>query len=388
MTPGQWLGLLGGGQLGRMFCHAAQAMGYRVMVLDPDLEGPAASVADKHLCAAYDDAQALDSLADQCQAFTTEFENVPAQSLAILARRGHVAPGARAVEIAQDRMVEKTFIQSLGVQVAPHIAVNTLKDLDHVPSSLFPGILKASRLGYDGKGQVRVASLEQAKHAYIDHLDQVAAVLEGMVPFVEEISVVLARGRDGQCVVFPPARNVHHHGILAVSHISGQPSKVYEQAVASAQTIAEGLGYHGVLCVEFFVLADGQVVVNEIAPRPHNSGHYTQNACVTSQFEQQVRAMSGLPLGSTELLAPCVMLNILGDVWYPYDTDQRVEPDWASVLAIPNVSLHLYGKKEARPSRKMGHINVVDQNFAKAVDRANEVVEILNLPIRASLSSH
>jgi 5-(carboxyamino)imidazole ribonucleotide synthase len=368
-----------------MFCHAAQSMGYRVTVLDPDLEGPAASVADQHIRAAYDDMQALDALTDQCHAITTEFENVPSQSLAVLARRAHVAPSARAVEIAQDRIVEKTFIQSLGVQVAPHVAVNTLEDLDRAPHHLFPGILKASRLGYDGKGQVRVASLAQAKHAFVDNLGRVAAVLEGMVPFTEEISVVLARGRDGQCVVFPPARNIHHHGILAVSHISGQASKVYEQAIASAQTIAEGLGYHGVLCVEFFVLADGKVVVNEIAPRPHNSGHYTQNACVTSQFEQQVRAMAGLPLGSTELLAPCVMLNILGDEWYPYDTDERVEPDWASVLAIPNVSLHLYGKKEARPSRKMGHINVVDQSFAKAVERANEVVDMLNLPIRASL---
>jgi 5-(carboxyamino)imidazole ribonucleotide synthase len=385
IAPGQWLGLLGGGQLGRMFCHAAQAMGYQVVVLDPEVDGPAASVADQHICAAYNDVQALAVLSDQCHAVTTEFENVPAQSLAILARRAHVAPGARAVEIAQDRLVEKSFIESLGVQVAPHIAVNALQDLDHAPMALFPGILKASRLGYDGKGQVRVASLAQAQQAFVENLGQVAAVLEGMVPFVEEISVVLARGRDGQCVVFPPARNIHHHGILAVSHVSGETSKVYKQAVASAQIIAEGLGYHGVLCVEFFVLVDGQVVVNEIAPRPHNSGHYTQNACVTSQFEQQVRAMAGLPLGSTELLAPCVMLNILGDEWYPYDTDERVEPDWASVLALPNVSLHLYGKKHARPARKMGHINVVDQNFDNAVERANEVVDLLNLPVRATL---
>jgi 5-(carboxyamino)imidazole ribonucleotide synthase len=385
IAPGQWLGLLGGGQLGRMFCHAAQAMGYRVLVLDPDAEGPAASVADQHVCAAYDDMQALDALSEQCQAVTTEFENAPAQTLAILARRAHVTPSARAVEIAQDRLVEKTFIQSLGVPVAPHIAVNALQDLDHAPTSLFPGILKASRLGYDGKGQVRVASLAQTQQAFVKNLGQVAAVLEGLVPFVEEISVVLARGRDGQCVVFAPARNVHHHGILAVSHISGETSLVNERAIQSAQTIADGLGYHGVLCVEFFVLANGEVIVNEIAPRPHNSGHYTQNACATSQFEQQVRAMAGLPLGSTQLLAPCVMLNILGDVWYPYDTDEHVEPDWASVLAIPNVSLHLYGKKHARPARKMGHINVVDKSFAKAVERANEVVDLLNLPIRATL---
>ena len=385
IAPGQWLGLLGGGQLGRMFCHAAQAMGYRVLVLDPDAEGPAASVADQHICAAYDDMHALDALSEQCQAVTTEFENVPAKSLAILARRAHVAPSARAVEIAQDRVVEKTFIQSLGVPVAPHIAVNALQDLEHAPTTLFPGILKASRLGYDGKGQVRVASLAQTKQAFVENLGQVSAVLEGLVPFVEEISVVLARGRDGQCVVFPPARNVHDHGILAVSHISGETSLVNERAIQSAQTIADGLGYHGVLCVEFFVLANGEVIVNEIAPRPHNSGHYTQNACATSQFEQQVRAMAGLPLGSTQLLAPCVMLNILGDVWYPHGASERVEPDWASVLALPNVSLHLYGKSEARIGRKMGHINVVDQNFEQAVNRANQVVDLLRLPVHASL---
>jgi len=385
IAPGQWLGLLGGGQLGRMFCHAAQALGYRVMVLDPEVEGPAASVADQHICVAYDDMQALDTLLDQCHAITTEFENVPAQSLAILARRAHVAPGARAVEIAQDRVVEKAFIQSLGVHVAPHIAVNSLQDLEHVPVKLFPGILKASRLGYDGKGQVRVSNLAQVQQAFTNELGSVAAVLEGLVPFVQEISVVLARGRDGQCVVFPPARNVHHHGILAVSHVSGETSPVYQCAVQSAKTIAEGMGYHGVLCVEFFVLANGEVIVNEIAPRPHNSGHFTQNACVTSQFEQQVRAMVGLPLGSTQLLAPCVMLNILGDVWYPNGAAERVEPDWASVLALPNVSLHLYGKIEARQGRKMGHINVVDQNFGKAVERANQIVDLLNLPVRAFL---
>jgi 5-(carboxyamino)imidazole ribonucleotide synthase len=368
-----------------MFCHAAQALGYRVMVLDPDTEGPAASVADQHLCAAYDDMQALDALSHYCHAVTTEFENVPANSLAILARRAHVAPSARAVEIAQDRVVEKTFIQSLGVQVAPHMALSALQDLEQIPAELFPGILKASRFGYDGKGQVRVANLAQAKQAFTGDLGSAAAVLEGLVPFVQEISVVLARGRDGQCMVFPPARNVHHHGILAVSHIGGEKSLVYERAIHSARTIADSLGYHGVLCVEFFVLANDEVIVNEIAPRPHNSGHYTQNACVTSQFEQQVRAMTGLPLGSTQLLAPCVMLNILGDVWYPSSTSERVEPDWASVLALPNVSLHLYGKSEARIGRKMGHINIVDQNFEQAVNRANQVVDLLKLPVRASL---
>ncbi len=385
IAPGQWLGLLGGGQLGRMFCHAAQALGYRVMVLDPDVEGPAANVADQHLCAAYDDTQALAALSEKCHAVTTEFENVPAKSLAILARRAYVAPSARAVEVAQDRVIEKTFIQSLGVQVAPHIALNAQQDLEQAPAELFPGILKASRFGYDGKGQVRVANLAQAKQAFTHDLGGVAAVLEGMVPFVQEISVVLARGRDGQSRVFPPARNIHHHGILAVSHISGEKSLVYERAIHSALTIADSLGYHGVLCVEFFVLANGEVIVNEIAPRPHNSGHYTQNACVTSQFEQQVRAMAGLPLGSTELLVPCVMLNILGDVWYPTGTSERVEPDWSTVLALPNVLLHLYGKREARIGRKMGHINVVDQSFEQAVKRANQVVDLLRLPVRASL---
>lgn len=373
---------MGGGQLGRMFVHAAQSLGYRVLVLDPDEQGPAASVADQHLRAAYDDTQALAVMSDQCQAVTTEFENVPAQSLSILARRAHVAPGAKAVQVAQDRVLEKSFIHQLGVPVAPHVAVNTAQDLDAAAAALFPGILKAARLGYDGKGQIRVQNREQAKQAF-EQLGSVVCVLEAMVPFVAELSVVLARGQDGQCQVFPVAHNIHHDGILAVSHITGRRSPVQDKAIDAALTIASGLGYHGVLCVEFFVLANGDILVNEIAPRPHNSGHFTLNACVTSQFEQQARVLAGLPLGATRLLAPCVMLNLLGDVWFDPSTDQFREPDWATVLAWPNVCLHLYGKTQARRGRKMGHINVMGDTFEQAVDTANRVVAHLNLPAQA-----
>lgn len=384
VQPGQWLGILGGGQLGRMFCQSAQALGYRVLVLDPDDQSPAVDIADDHILAAYDDVQGLDELARRCQAISTEFENVPALSLQRLARRSHVMPAAGPVGIAQDRCEEKRFIQSIGVNVAPYAEVRSIEDLQRADKALFPGILKAARLGYDGKGQYRVASLTEAVNAY-HNMAGVPCVLEAMLELETELSVVLARDTNGHQVVYPVARNIHHNGILAVTHVDGQVDADTIGACQAAAAIAEGLGYHGVLCVEFFVLSDGSLVVNEMAPRPHNSGHYTQNACVTSQFEQQARVMAGLPLGATRLHSPAVMLNLLGDVWLQGTAGDRVEPDWDAVLAKPGTSLHLYGKREARLGRKMGHINVTAERFADAVETANQIVALLGLPVKATL---
>ncbi len=384
IAPGEWLGLMGGGQLGRMFCHAAQSLGYRVAVLDPAPEGPAASVADMHIQADYHDETALIKLAQRCRAVTTEFENVPAKSLLTLAAHCRVTPGSHAVEIVQDRIAEKAFIVSQGVAVAPYAAIRAESDLRAAGPHLFPGILKVARLGYDGKGQARVRSLDEALKAFAE-FGGVPCVLEAMLDLKQELSVVLARGLDGQCAVFPVAYNVHEQGILAVTTVDMQAAPMTARATEAALAIARGLKYEGVLCVEFFVLGDGQLLVNEIAPRPHNSGHFSMNACVTSQFEQQARVMAGLPLGSTRLLAPVVMLNILGDVWYPGVDDTQAEPNWAGVLAVPGTSLHLYGKREARRARKMGHVNCTGTTLADAVSHANQVVQVLRLPVSATL---
>lgn len=384
MAPvGSWLGLLGGGQLGRMFCHAAQSLGYRVALLDPDGASPAASVADLHIQAAYDDAAALARLADLCCAVTTEFENVPADSLRLLATRCRVSPAADAIAIGQDRNAEKAFIVQQGIAVAPHVAIRCGDDLQRAPAELFPGILKAARMGYDGKGQVRVTSREEALAAFAS-LGAVDCVLEALLPLAYEISVLLARGYDGHSVVYPLARNVHRHGILALSAVDTMADDIAceEQARQAALRIAQGLNYQGVLCVEFFVLTNGQLIVNEMAPRPHNSGHYTLNACLTSQFEQQVRALVGLPLGSPRLLAPAVMLNILGDIWYPVaGSDAQREPDWAAALAVPGATLHLYGKHVARRGRKMGHVTVVADTLKQARDHAAQVATALGITV-------
>ncbi|OWT61829.1 5-(carboxyamino)imidazole ribonucleotide synthase [Candidimonas nitroreducens] len=383
IAPGNWLGMVGGGQLGRMFCQAAQSLGYKVAVLDPAEGSPAGVVADLHIRAAYDDPAGLAQLGARCQAVSTEFENVPAQSLDALARDARVAPAGSAVAIVQDRIREKAFIAGAGVPLAPYAEIHGAADIDAAAPELFPGILKAARLGYDGKGQARVASRQEARQAYAD-LGGVACVLEALMPLRAELSVVLARGYDGRCAVYPSAWNEHREGILAVStvptQLDAQQAELQRNAAQAAQVIAEGLDYHGVLCVEFFVLQDGRLLANEIAPRPHNSGHYTMNACVTSQFEQQARVMAGLPLGSTDSLCPAIMLNILGDVWFDPAGGARREPDWAAVLAVPGASLHLYGKAEARRGRKMGHVNVVAPTLDSVRQAAADVAAALNIP--------
>jgi len=365
LLPGATLGVLGGGQLGRMFTLAARVMGYKVVVLDPDPESPAGQVADIHLKAAYTDATALLHMANLCQAITTEFENVPASSLEMLAQKCFVAPSAEAVGVAQDRLLEKSRAQECGCDTAPFANVEDEGFLVQAWTRIEgPALLKTRRLGYDGKGQARVDNLDDLVTAF-DHMGRVPCLLEGMLDLKQEISVVLARNAQGEIAFFPVAENQHRNGILDVSIV---PARVPEGTAAKARDmaahLAEGLGYVGVLAVEFFILTDGRVVFNEMAPRPHNSGHYTLDACATDQFQQQVRALAGLPLGDPRLLSPVVMVNILGDIWQP-------EPAWDKLLAHPGVQLHLYGKAEARPGRKMGHYNCLAESLEAALTLAH-----------------
>lgn len=380
IDPGNWLGMLGGGQLGRMFCHAAQSMGYKVAVLDPAKECPAGVVADLHIQAAYDDAPALERLADLCAAVTTEFENVPAQSLAQLQKRVRVTPDPRSVAIAQDRISEKAFLAKAGVPVAPHAAICKDEDFVQLHDKLFPGILKSARMGYDGKGQLRVDGLEQARVAWRS-MGSVPCVLEAFVPLVSEVSVVVARDIVGNAVAYQPSSNEHRDGILAVSSVDSSTSEAahYETTAQNlAKDIAHALDYVGVLCVEFFVLDDGSLVANEMAPRPHNSGHFSIDACISSQFEQQARVMAGQPLGDPSCLCPSVMVNILGDVWFNAQDELR-EPDWSRLLQVPGAKLHLYGKSEARKGRKMGHITILGKTLTEAQGRARDVANALGI---------
>ena len=357
ILPGATLGVLGGGQLGRMFVHAAQRMGYFTAVLDPDPSSPAGGVSHHHIQTDYLDPEGLTRLARVSAAITTEFENVPAAALATLAAQRPVAPGEQAVAIAQDRAREKSHFIQCGVACALYAVIENEADLESVSGSMLPGILKTARLGYDGKGQVRVATREELAGAWND-LQRVACVLERMLPLAAECSVIVARGRDGQLVQLPLQLNLHRDGILAVTevHPGNVAEPVAREAAAAASSIAHGLDYVGVLCVEFFILADGSLVVNEIAPRPHNSGHYSMDACDLSQFDLQVRALAGLPLVPPRQHSPAVMLNLLGELWLVGDATR--EPPWAQVLALPGTHLHLYGKVSARPGRKMGHLNI------------------------------
>ena len=373
------LGVVGGGQLGRMFVHAAQSMGYFTAVLDPDPASPAGRVSHHHVHADYMDADGLARLGNLCSAITTEFENVPAAALTLLAAFCPVAPAAAAVAIAQDRAAEKAHFVGCGVPCAPYALIDSEAQLAAVPDDLLPGILKTTRMGYDGKGQVRVRTRAELVAAW-QGLNGVPCVLEKMLPLAAECSVIVARGRDGQMVHFPPQRNLHRDGILAVTevHASNLPPALIQQAVAAAKSIAEGLQYVGVLCVEFFVLDDGSLVVNEIAPRPHNSGHYTIDACDVSQFDLQVRAMVGLPLVQPRQHSPAAMLNLLGDLWLRAG-DQPVTPPWDQVLALPGVHLHLYGKLTPGRGRKMGHLNITGATAADVRRVALQVAQLLGI---------
>lgn len=365
ITPGATLGVLGGGQLGRMFTMRAQSMGYRVVVLDPDPHSPAGAVADRHIRAGYDDPAALDELAGAAAAVTTEFENVPAASLERLMRRCVVTPPAHAVATAQDRITEKEFLRDAGFATAPFGVVRSAGDLAAAAAEAgLPGLLKTSRLGYDGKGQATVTTAAEAAAAF-ERFGGVPCVLERRLDLELELSVVLARGRDGRCASFPVAENRHAGGILDTSVV---PARVSPDLAAAARELAEAVAaameYVGVLGVELFVADGGRLFVNEMAPRPHNSGHYTIDACLPDQFEQQVRTLCNLPLVAPTLLSPVAMANLLGDLW------TGGEPVWAEALARPGVRLHLYGKAQARPGRKMGHLNCVAPTADMALEGA------------------
>jgi 5-(carboxyamino)imidazole ribonucleotide synthase len=378
LLPGATLGVMGGGQLGRMFVHAAQQLGYFTAVLDPDPHSPAGRVSHQHVQTGYLDEDGLARLAQAAGAITTEFENVPAAALTRLAASRPVAPGADAVAIAQDRALEKAHFTRCGVPCAPHAVIETAAQLQAVPDALLPGILKTARLGYDGKGQVRVATRDELARAW-DALKQVPCVLEKMLPLAAECSVVVARGADGQVVHLPVQRNLHRAGILAVTEVGPGvvPDALAAQAVASTRAVAEGLGYVGVLCVEFFVLQDGSLVVNEMAPRPHNSGHWSIDGADVSQFELQVRTLAGLPLVAPRQHSAAVMLNLLGDLWFAGGAERT--PPWAQVLALPGAHLHLYGKPEARPGRKMGHLTLTGVDLAAARATALQACALLGL---------
>ncbi len=389
ILPGATLGVMGGGQLGRMFVHSAQRLGYFTAVLDADPQSPAGRVSHHHIQTGYEDPAGLAQLAAVSAAVTTEFENVPAAALRTLAATRPVAPAAASVAIAQNRVEEKAHFGacagSSGVACAPYAVIETLAQLSAVPADLLPGILKTARMGYDGKGQVRVNTTAELAAAWAD-LKQVTCVLEKRLALKAELSVLVARGADGAVVSYAPQRNVHVDGILAVTHAyeGCLPAVLAERARRATETIAAQIGYVGVLCIEFFVVtgADGTdtLVVNEMAPRPHNSGHYTMNACDHSQFDLQVHAMAGLPLPAPRQHSPSIMLNLLGDSWFASGESTARTPDWAALLALPGMHLHLYGKTEARRGRKMGHLNITGASVAEVQARARQAAAMLNLP--------
>jgi len=377
------LGVMGGGQLGRMFVHAAQRMGYFTAVLDPDPVSPAGRVSHHHIQTSYSDPAGLARLAEVAHAITTEFENVPAPALAELAKSRPVAPAASAVAIAQDRAAEKAHFGSCGVPCAPYAVIETAEQLTAVSEDLLPGILKTARMGYDGKGQVRVRTRAELADAW-GALKQQPCVLEKMLPLQLECSVIVARGADGHCVNLPVQRNLHRDGILAVTEVyaGNIPEALAQRAIAAAKSIAQGLQYVGVLCVEFFVLDEaspegqslGGLVVNEMAPRPHNSGHYSMDACDVSQFELQVRTLAGLPLVQPRQHSPSIMLNLLGDIW-----PEGGVPAWGQVLALPGTHLHLYGKLKASKGRKMGHLNITGESVEQVRSTALKAARILGI---------
>ncbi|MBX3145583.1 MAG: 5-(carboxyamino)imidazole ribonucleotide synthase [Gemmatimonadales bacterium] len=372
IPPGGTLGLLGGGQLGRMFTLRARAMGYEVVVLEPDPDSPAGAVATRHLTAPYDDLQALETLVRSVAAVTTEFENVPASTLDWLAEQIECRPSGTAVAICQDRLIEKSFLRAHGIATAPFESIEVAADLPGAWDRLgAPALLKTSRMGYDGKGQAVVDSLDDATGAF-ERFGRVPCVLERRLTLEREVSVVLARGADGAVASFPVGENVHRNGIL---HTTVVPAAIdaglTAQALELAGRVAAELEYVGVMGVELFVADGGQLFVNELAPRPHNSGHYTMDACATDQFEQQVRCLAGLPLGDPRLLTPVAMINLLGDLW------SDGPPPWHRALALPGVTLHLYGKKTPRPGRKMGHLNCIAATPQGALALAEHAFRLL-----------
>jgi 5-(carboxyamino)imidazole ribonucleotide synthase len=369
VTPPATIGMLGGGQLGRYALMAARSMGYRTVVLEPDERSPAGSVADEHLVAAYDDAAALDRLASACAVVTTEFENPPASSLERLARSTAVAPSAAAVAIAQDRRSEKRFLAEAGFPIGPW---GVVESADHRPDVGFPAILKTAHLGYDGKGQTAIASIDDIGDAWTA-LGARACVLERALALDSEISVVVARAADGRTATYEVSENHHVDGVLDLTVVPARvTAPVAERATELARAVADALDYVGVLAIELFVVT-GELYVNELAPRPHNSGHWTLDAARTSQFEQQIRAVCGIGLGETAMTAPAAaMVNLLGDLWH------RGEPDWARAFDEPRASVHLYGKAVARPGRKMGHLTITGSSADDVAAEAHQLRDAIS----------
>ena len=364
ILPGSVIGVLGSGQLGRMFAIAARRMGYRVHTLSPDEDTPTGQVSDVEIQACYDDLDAVRDFARRVAVVTYEFENVPLATAEAAAECAPVRPAGRVLHTTQQRLREKTFLAAAGLPVAPFRAVRSLAELETALGEIgVPAVLKSADFGYDGKGQFKVDAAGQAAEAW-QAVGRREAVLEGFIRFEKEVSVVAARGMDGSFAHYGVIENEHARHILDVSVAPARVSpRVANDAVEMARTVLEKLDVRGVLCVEFFLAAGGRLVINELAPRPHNSGHLTFDACLTSQFEQQLRAVCGLPLGSTEQLRPAAMANLLGDLW------QDGEPDWAAAAAIPEVKLHLYGKLAPRPGRKMGHLTALAADIATAEQR-------------------
>ncbi len=363
--PGGTIGVLGSGQLGRMMALAARRMGYRVHTLSPGFDTPTGQVADLEITADYEDLDAIRAFVGGVDVVTFEFENVSAEAAELAAELAPVRPSGSALHVTQQRAREKAFLADRGFPVPAFARVQSLDELAVALGTVgLPSIVKTAAFGYDGKGQHRITAIEQAEPVWglIGHQE---AIVERVVDFACEVSVVAARGLDGAMVDYGAIENQHANHILDLSISPARvPTTVAAEASALAQRVMEELGYVGVLCVEFFVTRENQLLVNEIAPRPHNSGHLTIEACATSQFEQQVRAVCGLPLGSTAQARPAAMVNLLGEVW------AEGEPDWDAALAVPGAALHLYGKGDPRPGRKMGHITVVADTAEQAVDRA------------------
>ena len=364
ILPGATLGVLGSGQLGRMFAIAARQMGYRVHTFSPDRDSPTGQVADRETVASYDDLEAVRRFSQSVDVVTFEFENVSTEAAHAAAEHAPVRPDGSVLHTTQNRLREKRFLASVGFPVTPFAPVHSPTDLDAALLHLgCPAVLKTAGFGYDGKGQVKIAAPGEAASG-LAALGNAEAVLEAFVPFAFEVSVIGARGADGAFAHFGVVENTHERHILDVTTSPADiPPNVAQEAVEIARGVMEALGVIGVLCVEFFITAQNQLLINELAPRPHNSGHFTIDACATSQFEQQVRAVCGLPLGSTEQVRPAAMANLLGDLW------TGGEPDWLAALDYPDVKLHLYGKSEARPGRKMGHLTVLADTGAEAAKR-------------------
>ena len=367
ILPGSTIGILGSGQLGRMLALEAKYMGYRVHTFSPGKDTPTGQVADVEVSAAYDDIDAVRAFAQEVDVVTLEFENIPTRTLAAASEHADVRPGIKALYTAQNRLREKTFLSDNGFPIAPFRAVRSEDEIDVALQEVgAPAVLKTAGFGYDGKGQAKVSNAEAGRHAFAE-LGQGEAVLEAFVTFEREVSVVAARGVDGSFAHYGVTENRHESHILDLSVAPTDLSKeVVSEAVEIARGILEALEVVGVMCVEFFLTHDHALIVNEVAPRPHNSGHLTIEGCITSQFGQQLRAVCGLPLGSTEFVRPAAMANLLGDVW------GRGEPNWVDALATPNVYLHLYGKAEARAGRKMGHVTALAENAKEVVERVKE----------------